>query len=450
MSFTDKASPLKIYLLAAVVGGLTGLLGAAFHFGMDRIFAWHVRLLRDPVDLPVPPWLLAPVLGAVMVFLSVWLVRRFAPEACGSGVQEIEGALQEKRPVRWRRVLPVKFSAGLLSLGSGLVMGREGPTIQIGGALGKMVGEITGVTREDAHILLAAGAGAGLAAAFNAPLAGILFVTEEMRRHFNYTFVSFHSVLLACFMSVAVCDWFLGQGPFLSITVYAKPALATLPLFLVLGTLIGGFGVLFNRLLVDALDAVARCSRRFAGPTSICIGAGVGFLVWAFPPIVGGGSELITELLAPGAVETGWKTLAVLLVARTAITAISYGSGAPGGIFAPMLALGALSGLLFGHLAQALVPELAPEPGAFAIAAMGALFAASVRAPLTGIVVVFELTGNPDMILPMIATCITASVVAQTLGGHPIYQVLLDRTLRLASPAEGRAGGRPPPAASAD
>ena len=87
MSFTDKASPLKIYLLAAVVGGLTGLLGAAFHFGMDRIFALHVRLLRDPVDLPVPPWLLAPVLGAVMVFLSVWLVRRFAPEACGSGVQ---------------------------------------------------------------------------------------------------------------------------------------------------------------------------------------------------------------------------------------------------------------------------------------------------------------------------------------------------------------------------
>ncbi len=192
---------MTLFLWAAALGSLVGLVGGVFQMSLDAIARWRMQVETPLADGLVLWWLLPAVFSAVMLLLSLVLVRRAAPETAGSGVQEIEGGLDDLRPLRWRRVLPVKFTGGMLSLGGGLVLGREGPTIQMGGNLGQMFGDLFKLSKVDIHTLVAAGAGAGLSAAFNAPLAGILFVLEEMRPEFKYNFLSVHAVLIATVMS---------------------------------------------------------------------------------------------------------------------------------------------------------------------------------------------------------------------------------------------------------
>jgi CIC family chloride channel protein len=190
--------PLLVFGWAVLVGLVAGLVGALFRLlvldaRQERLalFAWLGS--RDVASL-----LASVALPALGLSAALFLVRRFAPEASGSGVQEIEGALDGVRELRWRRVIPAKFAGGLLALGGGLVLGREGPTIQIGGNVGQMIGESFRLPTAVQRTLVAAGAGAGLAAAFNAPLAGVLFVLEEMRPQFKYTFTSVQAVVIAC------------------------------------------------------------------------------------------------------------------------------------------------------------------------------------------------------------------------------------------------------------
>ena len=197
LHIAEGIRPMVLFVWAAVVGSLVGLVGGAFQLSLSAIAAWRKEWLAYYESQPTIWWLVPMAVSAVAVFAALWLVRNVAPETAGSGVQEIEGALDGLRPLRWQRVLPVKFVAGMLSLGSGMVLGREGPTIQIGGNVGKMVADFFKLSPDDVHTLVAAGAGAGLAAAFNAPLAGILFVIEEMRPQFKYNFLSVHSVLIA-------------------------------------------------------------------------------------------------------------------------------------------------------------------------------------------------------------------------------------------------------------
>jgi len=421
-----KRVHVSILFWALLVGILTGLVGAAFRIGLESIGRWREAVLVWAGSMP--DWALGvPVaISALAVFAALLLVRRVAPETGGSGVQEIEGALDGVRPVRWKRVLPVKFVAGWLSLGAGMVLGREGPTIQMGGNLGKMIGDWFRVSRDDLHILLAAGAAAGLSAAFNAPLSGVLFVIEEMRLQFKYSFLSVQAVLIASASADVVVRGLTGQAPVISMPHLSDPHLSSLWLFLVFGAVFGFFGLLFNKFLVSALDLFSSMRGWPYRLTGLYMGAFIGLLAIVLPDAVGGGYHVIFETMHG---KLPVMMLILLFAARFGTTVLSYGCGVPGGIFAPMLALGTLFGMWFGHYAHAWLPGLIAHPSVFMVAGMSALFAATVRAPLTGIGLAVEMTGNYELLLPLILTCISATVVAEGLGGKPIYTVLLQRTL---------------------
>jgi len=425
MEAQRRDAPLMLWAL--IVGTLAGLVGGGFRYFVERLADLRVRFDAGDLGFGVPgPWEAAG-LSALLAMAAVWLVRRYAPEASGSGVQEVEGALDGIRPVRWWRVLPVKFGAGALAMSSGLLMGREGPTIQMGAALGRMLSDTFHLRAEHAHVLLAAGAGAGLTAAFNAPLAGMLFVIEEMRPQFHYNAISVQAILVACAASDVVVRVLLGDGLILPMPPLPAPAVHALWIFPVFGALIGLIGFAFNHFLVAMVDRVTgfREWQRllFAGG----VGGVVGWLALILPETVGGGEGLINGVLS-GAIPT--TLLLLLFLSRFVLTVASYGTGAPGGIFAPMLALGTLFGLWFGQVTQGWVPGGIDHPQIFTIAAMGALFSATVRAPITGIALAAELTGSFPQLLPIILTCIPATLVAHGLGGLPIYTVLLERIVR--------------------
>lgn len=267
-----------------------------------------------------------------------------------------------------------------------MVLGREGPTVQMGGAIGRMVTDIFRIKNDDTrHSLLASGAAAGLAAAFNAPLAGIMFVVEEMRPQFRYSIISIRAVIIASVSANIVFRYINGQSAVITMPQYQSPELNTLWLFLVLGGLFGIFGVIFNRLVTFSQDLFVRFhnnDRTRYLLTGSLIGGSFGIMLLYMPELTGGGIALIPNI-TNGDYAAGF--LLLLFAGRIVTTMICFGSGAPGGIFAPMLALGTLFGYAFGLIAQQMFPELPITPGMFAIAGMGALFAGTVRAPITGI-----------------------------------------------------------------
>lgn len=424
---SSRISDARFYLLATLLGILTGFVGTWFHLIADALLVWHRALtVSVPLSWALP---VAAVSTSAMVVAAVFLVRRFAPEAAGSGVQEIEGALEELRPLRWRRVLPVKFFGGLLSIGAGLVVGREGPTIHIGASIAGGLSDFAKPGRLERHGLYAAGAAAGLAAAFNAPLAAVLFVIEETRRQFPYTFRTYMGVAIAATFSTLLTEDIAGVGPDLAIS---SPGVA--PHFLIgfglLGALLGAFGIVFNKLLLWSLDAVlwlgnATSPYLFPALWGLFLGA----LLIVFPSATGGGETLILRLVSEHWTVAG---LFLLVLLRLFTTMGSYSAGAPGGIFAPILTLATSTGLALGAAAAAITPDAGHLPVAFAIAAMGGLFTSTVRAPMVGVVLVLELTGSFELLLPVFITCIVSNIVAELLGGKPIYEQLLERTLRLA------------------
>ncbi|MBT5222925.1 MAG: H(+)/Cl(-) exchange transporter ClcA [Gammaproteobacteria bacterium] len=413
--------------LSMLTGLLTGITGTLFHISVDSVFHWRNELIQQFNQQPVLHWLIPSLSTALMLYLALFIVRRFAPEAAGSGIQEIEGALEGSRENFWHRLLPVKFIAGVLTIGSGMVMGREGPTIHMGGSLGHMVSKVFKTNNDNKNTLITAGAAAGLSAAFNTPLAAILFAIEEMRAQFKYGTYSVQAVALAVFIAAVVVRLYTGQVPAINMSHFAAPPLTSLPLFFILGLVFGTLGILFNRALIIGLDLLSNTQSDINTLLTLLIGAVIGYLGSLWPHATGSGD--LTLLWAME--HTGSISLLILLFfVRIATTLLSYSSGAPGGIFAPMLALGTLLGLWYGHYVNIYFPTLDLQPGLFAIAGMGALFAATVRAPLTGIALSIELTNNYSLILPLILTVATATVTAELLGGKPIYSLLLERTLK--------------------
>lgn len=423
-------TPVRLLLLAALVGTLTGLVGVAFNRAVNLMLQLRIDTLAAQHSGFVTGAIAAFVASAIMGGVGYFLVRRFAPEAGGSGIPEIEGALEELRPVRWWRVLPVKFFGGMGALGSGMVLGREGPTVQLGGNIGGMCSDLFRLrSAESRHTLLATGAAAGLAAAFNAPLAGILFIIEEMRPQFRYSLVSIKAVFVGVIMASIVYRLCEGNSAIIDIGQLRDAPTDTLWLYLLLGIVFGAVGVAFNRLIFTMQDRFQRLHR---GRTTAWVLWGsvlaglCGVLGMLLPQAAGGGITLIPAFSGG---EYSALMLFGLFILRTLVTLCCFSSGAPGGIFAPMLTLGTLLGTCFGQIAIAWFPAWHLEAGTFAVAGMGALFAASVRAPLTGIVLVLEMTSNYQLILPMIITCLGATLAAQFFGGKPLYSSLLARTL---------------------
>ncbi|POP41607.1 H(+)/Cl(-) exchange transporter ClcA [Superficieibacter electus] len=425
----DK-TPLAILLLAALVGILAGLVGVAFEKAVDGVQALRVEMLAGTAHQGYWIWPLAFVTSALLAMVGYFLVRRFAPEAGGSGIPEIEGALEELRPVRWWRVLPVKFIGGMGTLGAGMVLGREGPTVQLGGNIGRMVLDIFRLRSGEArHTLLATGAAAGLSAAFNAPLAGILFILEEMRPQFRYSLISIKAVFTGVIMSSIVFRLFNGEGAVIEVGKLSNAPVNTLWLYLILGVIFGLVGPLFNTLVLRTQDLFARIHGGNIKKWVLLgglIGGMCGLIGLIDPEATGGGFSLIPLAMA-GHYTVG--LLLVIFITRVVTTLLCFCSGAPGGIFAPMLALGTLLGTAFGMAAADIFPAYHLDAGTFAIAGMGALLAASVRAPLTGTVLVLEMTDNYQLILPMIITCLGATLLAQFVGGKPLYSTILARTL---------------------
>jgi CIC family chloride channel protein len=348
--------------------------------------------------------------AALATLVAVWMVRKISPAAGGSGIPHLKAVLLHMRRFLPLRVIFVKFFGGVLTIGAGLALGREGPTIQMGGAMGKIVGRLFGMTRDDRFILIAAGAGAGLSAAFNAPLAGLVFVLEEIQRAFHRRI--FFATLLASAVADTVSRLALGQDPIFDIPNYDIPSL---------------MGVIFNRALIGSVNLLPRL---IPGKNMVVIALVTGLLVAAVgmlsPGYLGGG-HVLTEEALDGTMLLG-PLLGVFLI-RFLLTLVSYATGAPGGIFAPLLVLGAFLGLGIALLAQGWYPVEIPNPGVFAVVGMAALFSSTVQAPLTGIVLIVEMTGQNTLMLPLLVSCLTAYVLPERLGAKPIYHTLMEREM---------------------
>ena len=430
-SFLSKTR--QVYMLGLsgiLVGGLTGIIGSYFQVLIAKMGELRLYLLELWKESQSWQWGFPVFFSVICLILSIYIVKKYAPEASGSGVQEVEGVLSDKRILRWQRILPVKFIAGVFSLASGVITGREGPTIHMGGAIGAMLSKKIKMEGAFSHTFIAAGSAAWLAAAFNAPLAGILFVIEEMRPHFKFSFMSMQCVILASLSATVVMRIILGQAPAIPMLVFFHPPpLEALWLFVIFGAAFGVMGVIFNRCLILSLEYFSGLKPVTYWINILMMGVCLGLLSRVYPEIIGGGYDLIPEALR---MELPVTALGIIFLLRMGSTWISYGSGIPGGIFAPMLALGTVFGMFFGHFSHTLFPGLISHPEVFAVAGMSALFAATVGAPLTGIILVAEMTLNYELLLPLIVTCFVATIVTYLLGGTPIYETLLLRTLRLA------------------
>lgn len=415
-----------IFPRAALVGACAGIVALLFRAGLSGADFIRNGLLDWAHSLPILGWIF-PVLWVMLgAGISVALTRRYAPEASGSGIPHLEAVLHRLRKLDWKRVLPVKFFGGIVAIGSGLALGREGPTVQMGGAVGDAISRWLKVSERERLTLISAGGGAGLAAAFNAPLSGLIFVLEEVRRDFQP--IVFGAAFVAAVIADIIARLGSGQFPVFTVPSYPVPPLTSLPIFALLGIVTGLLGVLFNRSLLAAVKLYAGLPVRFVIPAAAMTGGVVGLVGWFSPLLIGSGHALAESALK------GDLLLAVIpmfFVIRFLLTTSSYGTGAPGGIFAPLLVLGALIGLTIGQIANNLAPEVVPIPAVFAVVGMAAYFTAIVRAPLTGIMLIVEMTGNYSQMLPLLVSCFCAYAVTEFLNDLPIYEALLERTLKL-------------------
>lgn len=409
---------------ALLVGAIAGVVAVAFARALEQVE--HLRTAFIERAQALGPWgvVLPVLLGAAAAGSAVGLVRRFAPEAGGSGIPNLKAVLHRLGAMRWWAILPVKFAGGVIGIGGGLALGREGPTVQMGGAVGAMVSGWFRCTPRERATLIAAGAGAGLSAAFNAPLAGLVFVLEEVQRDFAPAV--FTVTLVASVVADVTSRLLLGERPVFDLLAPVAPQLASLPLHLALGVIAAPLGILFNRALLASLDVFARFPRVPGWGKGALAGAAIGLVGWFLPGTIGGGTGLVHLALAG---ELGLVALLWLFPLRLLLTSASYATGAAGGIFTPMLVLGAVLGTGFGEAAASIVPPGLVDPPTFAVVGMAAFFTAVVRAPLTAIVLLVEMTGDYALVLPLLIACLAAGGIADYLRDAPIYEALLLRDL---------------------
>ena len=414
--------------LSILVGISVGFIVSLFHLSIDWVLSNKAHFIDATWPWEEYKYIAYMILSSLMVFISVYIVKKYAPDTAGSGIQNIEGVLGNKMSMRSIRVIIVKFFGGLLSLGAGMSMGREGPSVQIGGAIGHLISKKFPMNKENINLLIAAGAGAGLATTFNAPLAGILFVFEEMHDGIKYSDIPIKAITTASVVSVITLHMIVGDNISIPIDNLISPQLYDLWIFIVFGMFFGLLGFTFNKYLVDFTTKIAQITGWKFNLFIIVIGALIGLLFYIYPDSVGEGYQVIHAAING---ELALKTLLILFVLRFFTTMISYGTGAPGGIFAPMLALGTLFGVSFGMIANEFIPSLHVELLVFAVVGMSALFSATVRAPLTGIVLVAEMTNSFNLLIPLLITSLVAVITVNSLGGRAIYTILLERALKI-------------------
>ncbi|MEV6647865.1 chloride channel protein [Amycolatopsis sp. NPDC051371] len=367
------------------------------------------------------PWflLLAPVVAGLVYGP---LVYKFAPEARGHGVPEVMYAVAERGGRIPAQVSAVKALASALTIGSGGSVGREGPIVQIGSALGSTLGRVTRLPESRLRVLVACGAAGGIAATFNAPLAGPFFAMELILRDFAAE--SFGAVVLASVTASVVGRAAFGNTPFLDLPPFTLRNPVEYLLFVVLGVVVGACGVLFTRVLYRIEDF---CDWVWRGPEWLRPAVGglfLGALLLVLPQMYGVGYPVLQNAVE-GKYLIGF--LLLLLVGKIVATSLTIGIGGSGGVFAPSLFIGAMGGTAFGIVVHAWLPSLTASPGVYGLIGMGAAFAGSARAPITAVIVLFELTGQYTIILPMLTAIVIATATSRALSRDTIYTLKLRR-----------------------
>jgi chloride channel protein, CIC family len=423
----------RIAVAGVLSGLLIGIVGGGFQLLLTAADRLRDALIVRAHAWPHVGWLVPVGLGLAGAALARLLVVRFSPEAEGSGVQRVEAYYSGDIEPATLAVLPVKFFGGIVAIGCGLALGREGPTVQMGSTLAAVVSRFLVKKDDEAKLVDAAGAGAGLAAAFNAPMSGAIFVFEELTSSFNpYLLVAATAAATA---AVAVSRLVFGNQFDFIVKQAGLTTLWKVWPFAILGILIGVVGALYNRIIILLLRIGDSYVKLNSVLRAAAIGAVIGMIAWFAPTLVGGGDNLTQAILSSSLTI---RALMLIFFFRFFIGPLSYAAGVPGGLFAPMLVLGASFGALFGQLMNRLEPGLGVSPLACAVVGMGTLFSACVRAPLTGTILSVEMTGRGDLTLGLLGASMVAIVVAMWLENEPIYESLKRRMMEQQTPAKKR------------
>ncbi|WP_037628837.1 chloride channel protein [Streptomyces aureus] len=426
--------------LAVTVGAGAGVGSIVFRWCIQtftRAFSGHADYTAVPGAVnPHVPWLgpcfvlIAPVIGGL---LYGPLVNRFAKEARGHGVPEVMVAVAQRGGRISPKVAVVKTLASALTIGSGGSVGREGPIVQIGSALGSTLGRMVKLTEGRLKLLVACGAAGGIAATFNAPLAGVFFAMELILGTFSAE--AFGATVLASVTASVIGRAAFGDVAFLDLPAFHVDHVAQYGLFALLGVVAAVVGVGFSRLLYLIEDA---CDWVWRGPEWLRPGVGglvLGVVLLALPEMYGVGYPVLQK-----ATEGGYAIgfLLLLLVGKMVATSLTIGIGGSGGVFAPSLFIGAMLGSAYGTVAHDLLPNTAGAAGAYALVGMGAVFAGASRAPMTAVVILFELTGEYSIILPLMLAIVLATITSHLLSHDTIYTLKLRRRgIDLEGPVRG-------------
>ena len=402
------------------VGVITGFAVSFFRLSLQKAESFRGSVLRGIENgLDGLMWAIALFAAAYVI---VWFCSRKVPLCSGSGIPQVKGELLGKIEQNWWQVLLAKYFGGVAAIGAGLSLGREGPSIQMGAMVGKGFSRLTGKLRTEEKLLMTCGAGAGLSGAFCAPLAGVVFPLEELHKNFSTEILL--ATMAASVSADFVSSYLFGLTPVFGIHVESKLPLSHYWQVVLLGVLLGCLGVFYNWMTarVQAFyDKIPRKSLKIALPFAAVI-----LLAACYPIVLGSGHELVGET-AEGRFML--QTLAVLLVVKFFYSIFCFGSGVPGGIFLPLLVLGSLSGGLFATVMEQLAGNDGVYLANFVILGMTGLFASIVRAPITGVILITEMSGDFKNFLPLAVVALIAYLTADLLHGEPIYDQLLERML---------------------
>ena len=405
-----------------LVGAAAGVVVMLYRIALTYAGQWLGAVLDLIEGRPVriALWFLVLCLFAVIVGRLV----KWEPMISGSGIPQVEGEIQGKLAQNWKKVLPAKFFGGFLCLLGGLSLGREGPSIQLGAMSGQGVSRMLDRGKTEERYLMTCGASAGLSAAFHAPLAGMMFAFEEIHKGFSVGLMI--SVMTASVTADYICSYIMGLDPVFQFRLEHVLPQDYYWMLLVLGVILGVMGAIYNKVMLKAQELYKKPA--FLNETGRLVIAflAAGMTGLVMPSVLGSGGDLIVDLTGG---EMAIGLVAVTFLVKFLFSAVSFGSGAPGGIFFPLLVLGALLGGLFAMAGVEFFGLDAVYVNNFVLLSMAGFFTAIVRAPITGIILLFEMSGSVSQMLSLAVVSVAAYITATLLKSEPIYESLLGRIL---------------------
>ena len=421
----------KRFSLRLLLEGLAVGLGAGISISIFRYLLAGSEILRPVIYHNLREaladgqwqWLALYILSFIIIAYLLKLIVAREPMCTGSGIPQIKGILQGDMSMRWFSVLWSKIIGGVLAIGAGMSLGREGPSVQIGACVGQGLSQTSHRTRFESRILMTAGAGAGLAAAFNAPLAGVIFGLEEMQKTISPALLL--TGITASITAATVTELVFGMSPVFSMGYLLPLPLNLFDVLVTAGIVIGLLGRLFNIALAYSLNTYSRLGLSGMKKPLVPL-ALAGILGFVLPEILGGGNLLVDSLVVT---DYTIGFLCLLFVGKFLFTMICFGSGVPGGIFLPMLVLGAAGGAVLAKLLvlAGLLPAMYYAD--IIVFGMAAYFSSVVKSPVTGSILILEMTGSFQHMLALLVVSLTAYVISDLTGGRPVYDELLDRAL---------------------